>query len=179
MFSNDEEMLGEIIRGLTKCEENITIHSENVLTWPNRIETQRAQTVVISGLYITNNVHTNVQKNVKHTDKRPTTNTFRTRGRCKYCRQEQKLRQCPEYGKRCDECSKLNHFRDICRCVRCNMVNTIEKETVHKQEHGTKMVNMNSVIFNSNHSTIANLKISSNKATIMVPYKVDKAVMGT
>ena len=36
------------------------------------------------------------------------------------------------------------------------------------------MVNINSVSFNSNHSAIiANLKTSSNKATIAVPYKVD------
>ena len=29
---NDEEMLVEIIRELTKCDENTNIHSENVLT---------------------------------------------------------------------------------------------------------------------------------------------------
>ena len=45
---NDEEMLGEIIRGLTKCEENTAIYSENELTWAKRVEAQRAQTVVIS-----------------------------------------------------------------------------------------------------------------------------------
>ena len=37
-----------------------------------------------------------------------------------------------------------------------------------------KTVNINSVSFNSNHSTIiANLKTLSNKATIVVLYKVD------
>ena len=30
---NDGEMLAEIVRELTKCEENITICCENVLTW--------------------------------------------------------------------------------------------------------------------------------------------------
>ena len=30
---NDEEVLAEIIRELTKCGENTNIHSENVLTW--------------------------------------------------------------------------------------------------------------------------------------------------
>ena len=36
------------------------------------------------------------------------------------------------------------------------------------------MVNINSVSFDSNHSTIiADLKTSSNKATIVVPYKLD------
>ena len=53
------------------------------------------------------------------------------------------------------------------------MVNTIEKETVHRQEPCIEMVNIHSVSFNSNHSAIiANLKTSSNKATIVVPYKV-------
>ena len=51
------------------------------------------------------------------------------------------------------------------------MVYTIEKAAVHEQEPGIKTVNINSVNF---HSTIiANLKTSSNEATIMMPYKVD------
>ena len=32
---HDEEMLVEIITELTKCDENTTIHSENVLTLAN------------------------------------------------------------------------------------------------------------------------------------------------
>ena len=41
------------------------------------------------------------------------------------------------------------------------------------------MVNINSVNFNSSHSEIiANLKTSSNKATIMVSYKVDRSSDG-
>ena len=96
------------------------------------------------------------------------------RRRCKYCRQEHKLRQCPVSCKRCDKCGKLNHFKDICRSARSSAVNTIEKEVVHKQDPGIKMVNINSVNFNSNHSTIiANLNMSSNKATFIVPYKVN------
>ena len=51
---------------------------------------------------------------------------------------------------------------------------TTEKEAVDKQESGIEMVNINPINCNSNHSTIkANLKTSSNKTTIMVPYKVD------
>ena len=39
------------------------------------------------------------------------------------------------------------------------MVNTIEKDAILEQEPGIKMVNINSVNFNSNHSTIiANIK---------------------
>ena len=44
-------MLAEIIRELTKCEENITIHSEHVLTWAKRAEAQRSQRVIISSLH--------------------------------------------------------------------------------------------------------------------------------
>ena len=43
-------MLVEIIRELAKCDENMTILSEHVLTWAKRIEVQRSQTVVISSL---------------------------------------------------------------------------------------------------------------------------------
>ena len=59
------------------------------------------------------------------------------------------------------------------------MVNTIEKEDVHKQKPGIEMVNINSVNFNSNHSTIiANLKTSSNKVAIIVSQKVDMGSVG-
>ena len=47
---NDKEMLAEIITELINCEENITIHSENRLTWAKRVKTQGAQMAVISSL---------------------------------------------------------------------------------------------------------------------------------
>ena len=48
------------------------------------------------------------------------------------------------------------------------------KVTVHEQEPGIEMVNLSSLRLNSNHSTIiADLTTLSNKATIVVPYKVD------
>ena len=47
---NDNEMLAEIIRELTKCKENVTILSETVLAWAKRVEVQRAQTVAINSL---------------------------------------------------------------------------------------------------------------------------------
>ena len=48
---NNEEMLAEIIKELTECEENTTIHCENELTWTKRVEALRAQTVVFSSLH--------------------------------------------------------------------------------------------------------------------------------
>ena len=57
------------------------------------------------------------------------------------------------------------------------MVHTIEKEAEQEQEPRIKMVNINSVRFNSNHSAIqADLKTSYNKATITVPYKRDVGI---
>ena len=84
-------MLVGIIRELAKCEENITIHSENVLTRAKRVEAQRAQMALFSSLHKAKNFDVIIQKDIKHREKRPTTNTLSTR-RCKYCRQEHKLR---------------------------------------------------------------------------------------
>ena len=63
---NDEEMLAEIIRELTKCEENITICSENVLTLAKRVESLRAQKAVISSLHEAKNFDAIIQKDMKH-----------------------------------------------------------------------------------------------------------------
>ena len=68
---NIEEILVEIIRELMKCEENITIHSENVLTCAKRVEAQRAKTAVISSLHEVKNFDAIVQRDIKHTDKYP------------------------------------------------------------------------------------------------------------
>ena len=85
----------------------------------------------------------------------------------------------PAYGKRCDKCGKLNHLKDVYRSVRSSTVNTIEKENVCEQKPSIETVNISSVNFNSNHSSIiVNLKTSSNKATIMVSYQVDMGSNG-
>ena len=44
----DSEMLMEIIRKLTKGDENIVKLSEHLLTWAKRVEVQRAQAAVIN-----------------------------------------------------------------------------------------------------------------------------------
>ena len=46
------------------------------------------------------------------------------------------------------------------------------KSKLHEQEICIKTININSNNFYCNHSAIANLKTSSNKATFAVPYKV-------
>ena len=39
---NDDEMLAEVIRELTKCGENVTIPIETFLAWAKRVETQKS-----------------------------------------------------------------------------------------------------------------------------------------
>ena len=144
------------------------------------MEAQRTQTEVISSLHERKAFHAIEQIYVRHTDK----NTHRkhihhAKKRCKYCRHEHELRWCLVHGKRCDKFGQPNHFTDVCRSARSNVVNTIEKEPVHAQEPGIETVNINSVIFYSDHSTlITNLKKLSNKATIMEPHKVDTGCDG-
>ena len=52
---NDDEMLVEVIRELTKCGGDVTIPSEIVLAWTKRVEAQRVQTVVISNFHTSRN----------------------------------------------------------------------------------------------------------------------------
>ena len=47
---NHTEMLGEIIRELTKMKADNTINSETVLAWAKRAELQRVQAAVISSI---------------------------------------------------------------------------------------------------------------------------------
>ena len=59
------------------------------------------------------------------------------------------------------------------------MVNVVKKEDIQEQVSGIKMVNVNSISFNSNHSAILpKLKTSSKQAAMMVPYKVDTGCNG-
>ena len=59
---NDNEMLTEVIRELKNCEENVIIPSETVLVWANKVEAQRAQTVVINSLHESKNFETITHK---------------------------------------------------------------------------------------------------------------------
>ena len=52
---NDNEMLAEIIRELTKCKENVTIPSEAILVWAKSVEAQKAQGAVMSSLHESKN----------------------------------------------------------------------------------------------------------------------------
>ena len=47
---NDTDMLAEIIRELTKIQENTEIMSENMLCWAKRVEAKKAQSAIMSSL---------------------------------------------------------------------------------------------------------------------------------
>ena len=47
---NDNDMLAEIIRELTKAKESADITSEQVLGWVKRVEAQRAQSAIMDSL---------------------------------------------------------------------------------------------------------------------------------
>ena len=47
---NETDILAEIIRELTKIQENTEIMSENVLCWAKRVEVQGAQSAIMSSL---------------------------------------------------------------------------------------------------------------------------------
>ena len=48
----DTEMLGKIIKEVTKICENEEITSKNVLSWVQRVEVQRAQSAVMNSLRV-------------------------------------------------------------------------------------------------------------------------------
>ena len=36
-------------------------------------------------------------------------------GRCRYCGKVPKVHSCPAYGKKCNKCGGLNHFKEVCK----------------------------------------------------------------
>ena len=101
---NDNDMLAEIIRELTKAEESADMTSEQVLDWAKRVGAQRAQSAVMDSL--TKSKEFNKVKIVK--------GELRYNGRnvqtcakvpakksCSYCSSSHPHRQCLAYGKKC------------------------------------------------------------------------------
>ena len=87
---NDDEMLVEVIRDLTKCREDVTIPSETVLAWGKRVEAQRVQKVVINSLCQSRNLDAITHKENWLRGKRHSSNTVITKMKCKYCGQKHK-----------------------------------------------------------------------------------------
>ena len=146
---NDTEMLGEIIKELTKICENEEITSKNVLSWVKMVKAQGAQSTIMNSITVAK--ESDKIKVVKSTQtKMPTKQT------CKYCGSSHPPKQCPAYGKRCTDCSKIGHFRVICRIRRTQSVNEVEQEASQDsaEENSIDLVNINSINFNKNQSIL-------------------------
>ena len=100
--------------------------------------------------------------------------------KCRYCDSSHPLRQCPAYGKRCTECSKFGHSRAMCRSGRALTMNEVEQEAAQDsaEENSIDSVNINSIHFNKNWSVVTvNVKTSAGPYNVIVPYKVDTAMV--
>ena len=99
---------------------------------------------------------------------------------CKYCGGSHAPRQCPAYGKTCNSCGKMGHFKKVCRSRRDQAVHEVEVEmTPEPQEEEIETVSINSLYLNRNRSLItAHLKMQVGKTTIEVPYKIDTGSEG-
>ena len=148
-----------------------------MLTWEKRVEVQRAHAALINSIHeLKKNFDALLKKDKEKQGetKSATPVNMPARGRCKYCGQVHKLRQCLACWNKCEKCNKMNHFIEVNRSSKCSAVHNIEIEDEQEQETDIEMLNMNSIRFHSNNSTIiANLKTLSNKVPITVPCKVD------
>ena len=157
-------MLVQIIRELTKAKESAYITGEQISVWAKRVEAQRVQSAIMDSLTRTKEFimvmfekggliynGRNVQTHAKVSAKKS----------CSYCGSSLPPRQCLSYGKKCADCSKINHFREFCRSRRKATVHYIEQEPdQHKEKDHIETVNINMIISNSKWSAItANLKL--------------------
>ena len=95
---NDTDMLGEIIRELTKIHENTEMTNENMLCWAKRVEAQRVQSAIMTNLTeakefdkikLTKNTYKDSPRRSSAQTSMPAKQT------CKYCGSSHPLRQCP------------------------------------------------------------------------------------
>ena len=146
---NDNDMLAEIIRELTKAEESTAVTSEQVLVWAERTEAQRAQSTITTSLSrkkkefdkirtITGGERPNLRKP-------QTCAKMSTKQSFSYCGSSHPSRQCLALGKKCAQCGKVIHFREVCRSGRYRTVHDLKQEAdQHHQENHIDMVNINS-----------------------------------
>ena len=168
---------------LTIKHANREITSENVLCWAKRVETQRAQSAIMNCL--TEAKEFDKLKIVKNTCKdgprRSSTQTkMPPKQTCRYCGSSHPPKQCQAHWKKCTECSKICHFRRVCRSRRARSMNEVKQETVQDstEENSIDLVNINSIHFNKNHLVIKKLKMSAGINNVIVTYKVDTGSNG-
>ena len=139
---------------------------------------QRAQSAIMNSLTKTKEFDKlKVVKSInKDSPRRYTQTKMPTKQTCRYSGSSHPPRQCLVYGKRCTNCSKIGHFRTVCRSRRAQSTNEVEQETAQDsaEESSIDSVNINSIYINKNCSLLTvNLKTSADSNNVMVPYKVD------
>ena len=137
-----------------------------MLCWAKRVEVQRAQSAIINSLTEAKEFYRLkiVKKTYKDSPRSSTQTKMPTKQSCTYCGGSHSSRQCPAYGKKCTECSKIGHFRWMCRNRRARAMNEMEQETAQDsaEENSIDSVDINSINFNKNCSIITSeLKIVS------------------
>ena len=144
-------MLTEIIRELTKAKESAYITSEQVLGWAKRVEAQRANYAIMDSLTETK-VFDKI-KNGKRSNGRnmQTCAKAPTKKSCCYCSSSHPPRQCLAYGKKCADCGKVNHFREVCRSRRNTAVHNKEQvpDQCNIEKDHIDTVKINWIILNS------------------------------
>ena len=87
----------------------------------------------------------------------------------------------PSIWKTCTECSKIGHFRVMCRSRKTRAMKEVQQEAVQDSagENCIDLVSIKSIQFNKNCSVLTtNLKMSAGQNSIMVPYEVDTDTSG-
>ena len=93
---------------------------------------QRAQPAIMKSLTDTRefNKLKIIKGAPKYSPRRPSAHVkVPARQMCSYCDSSHAPRQCLAYGKKCADCSKISHFRGVCRSKRTTAVNDVEHET--------------------------------------------------
>ena len=81
-------------------------------------------------------------------------------------------RQCLAYGKMCNGCGKLGHFKKVCQSRKDHTVHRVEVE-VSQEDNEIEEVSINSVYLNNKCLLItADLEMQVSKNTVKVLYKI-------
>ena len=174
---NDKVMLDEIIRELTSKTSSQQMTSKDVLAWAKRVKAQRVQAAILKDITETKTFDkVKKEPELKNTWGRDANVATHQRWPCRYCGG----RQCPAYGKMCATCSKMGHFRKVCRSRRSHVVHEVEIEVgPDSQGEDIEIVSINSLYLNKKQSLImANLETQAGETVLEVPYKIDTGSEG-
>ena len=102
------------------------------MAWAKRVEAQRAQSTVISSITEAKEFDKIKISKSAHKDspRRSTQTRMPMMKTCQYCSSTHPPRQYLAYGKRSMKCSKIGHFRTVCKSMRIRAMNEVEQETL-------------------------------------------------